>query len=59
MTEEQLEVFVVHFDVVPLRAVSIAPIPTHDFCYVKLTDSDGHIGWGDVPHPGHRIGPNL
>ena len=48
MTIEQLEVFVVHFDVVPLRAVSIAPIPTHDFCYVKLTDSDGHIGWGET-----------
>jgi len=45
---EQLEVFVVHFEVVPLRAVSIAPIPTHDFCYVKLTDSDGHIGWGET-----------
>lgn len=48
LTIEALEVFVVHFDVVPLRVVSIAPIPTHDFCYVKLTDSDGHIGWGET-----------
>lgn len=48
MTIKQLEVFAVHFDVKPLRAVSIAPIPTHDFCYVKLTDADGHIGWGET-----------
>jgi D-galactarolactone cycloisomerase len=45
---ERLEVFVVHFAVDPVRAVSIAPIPVHDFVYVKLTDSDGHAGWGET-----------
>ena len=48
MTIEQVEVFVVQFQVEPLRAVSIAPIPTHDFCYVKLTDADGISGWGET-----------
>ncbi|MFN8623633.1 MAG: mandelate racemase/muconate lactonizing enzyme family protein [Chloroflexota bacterium] len=48
MTIESVEVFVVQFQVEPLRAVSIAPIPTHDFCYVKLTDSDGIAGWGET-----------
>lgn len=48
MTIEQVEIFVVHHEVVPLRAVSIAPIPTHDFCYVKLTDAEGHTGWGET-----------
>jgi D-galactarolactone cycloisomerase len=45
---DRLEVFVVHFAVEPVRAVSIAPIPTHDFVYVKLTDSDGATGWGET-----------
>lgn len=47
MAIERVEVFVVHFPVEPLRAVSIAPIPVHDFVYLKLTDSDGLTGWGE------------
>ncbi len=48
MVIEQLEIFVVHHEVRPLRAVSIAPIPSHDFCYVRLTDGDGRHGWGET-----------
>jgi len=47
MAIERVEVLVVHFAVEPLRAVSIAPIPVHDFAYLKLTDSDGVSGWGE------------
>ena len=48
MTIEQVEVFTVHYAVEPLRSVSIAPIPVHDFVYCKLTDSDGAVGWGET-----------
>ncbi len=48
MAIEQVEVFTVHYAVEPLRSVSIAPIPVHDFVYCKLTDSDGAIGWGET-----------
>jgi D-galactarolactone cycloisomerase len=45
---EQVEVFVAQYTVDPVRSVSIAPIPVHDFAYVKLTDADGHVGWGET-----------
>jgi len=48
MTIEQVEVFTVHYDVEPVRSVSIAAIPVHDFVYCKLTDSDGATGWGET-----------
>ena len=48
MAIERVEIFVVHFEVRPVRAVSIAPIPVHDFVYLRLTDSDGAIGWGEA-----------
>ena len=47
MAIDRVEIFVVHFDVRPVRAVSIAPIPVHDFAYLRLTDSDGAVGWGE------------
>lgn len=48
MIIERVEVFTVHHEVVPLRAVSIAAIPVHDFVYCRLTDRDGRIGWGET-----------
>ncbi len=48
MTIDQVEVFTVHFAVDPMRSVSIADIPVHDFVYCKLTDSDGATGWGET-----------
>lgn len=48
MTIEQVEVFTVHHRVEPLRSVSIAPIPAHDFVYCRVTDRDGITGWGET-----------
>ncbi len=48
MSIEQVEVFTVHHAVDPMRSVSIADIPVHDFVYCKLTDSDGATGWGET-----------
>jgi D-galactarolactone cycloisomerase len=48
MTIERVEVSTVHFQVEPLRFVSIAAIPVHDFVYCKLVDSDGVAGWGET-----------
>ncbi len=48
MTIEQVEVFTVHHQVEPLRAVSIAHIPVHDFVYCRVTDRDGITGWGET-----------
>ena len=55
MAIEQVEVFTVHFDVEPLRSVSIAPIPIHDFVLLQADRQRRHSRLGrDVPHPGHR-----
>jgi D-galactarolactone cycloisomerase len=48
VTIEQVEVFTVHHEVAPLRSVSIAPIPVHDFAYCRVTDRDGVTGWGET-----------
>lgn len=48
MTIQQVEVFTVHHEVVPLRSVSIAHIPVHDFVYCRVTDREGISGWGET-----------
>lgn len=48
MSIERVEVFTVHYPVDPMRYVSIAPIPTHDFVYCRLSDSSGATGWGET-----------
>ena len=48
MTIAQVEILSVHHAVSPARAVSIAPIPAHDFVYCRVTDRDGITGWGET-----------
>jgi D-galactarolactone cycloisomerase len=48
VTIERVEIFSLVFTFSPARGPSIAYGDTHAYAVVKLTDSDGAIGWGET-----------